>query len=166
MPFNLDNLNPGVVFYVDETQNEWVKIRVSTGVDLEKIDGQTLEKKIEYRHPVKENGKPDKRKALQRIEYMDFKHPVVKHKQLRQELLWDLTIEDWCILDEKGKKIPCNKENKIKLMEGSVEFSLFVSDCIDTLTEQKLNRDKEQEKNLSTSAKKSQKSQTVTDVEN
>ena len=47
----------------------------------------------------------------------------------------------------EGKAIPCNKENKLLMMHGSIEFNQFVNGKLEIMAEQKTERDEEQEKN-------------------
>ena len=75
-------------------------------------------------------------------------HPKGFDEQLRSELLWDFMIVDWLIYDGKGKPIQCTKENKVKLMMGSVDFAVFVGECIERLTDGERKRAEDQEKNL------------------
>ena len=50
------------------------------------------------------------------------------------------------VYDQDDNSIPCTDENKIKLMRGSVQFSSFVGNCIEKLTEDSSAYEEELEK--------------------
>jgi len=149
MPFDIQNLNPGEWFeYPGETDPpERVKIRLPEQSVIKQIDAETIKKEVEHIQPRKKNGKIDRRQGLQRIEY-----EVIIDEQKREELLIDHIITDWEIKTPDGKDIPCTKENKTKMMFGSVEFNNFVNECLEILSGEKEQRNKDLEKNLSSGA--------------
>lgn len=145
MPFDIHNLNPGEWFeYPGETDpSERVKVRLPEQETVKRIDAETIKKEVEHVQPRKKSGKIDRRQGLQRIEY-----EVVFDEQKREELLIDHIITDWEIKTPDGEDIPCTKENKIKMMFGSVEFNNFVNECLEILGGEKEQNDRNSEKNL------------------
>ncbi len=115
MKFDLDNLNPGVMFETEGGGKVW--LRVCAGDDFRKIRKQTTKKKVEFRNN-------------QRYEY------EVVDEELQSRLLWDFCIVNWDgFYDGENHVIPCNIETKNLLMGQSLAFSRFVLDKIDVLTQ-------------------------------
>lgn len=131
MKFDLSELNPGVFFPFDEEDgNGGVTIRLANGKVLDDINKRCSKKKVDFRRG-------------QRHEY------TVDNESLRSELLWDYVIMDWKDLsDLSDNPIPCDKDNKIKLMQGSVKFSSFIGKCVEKLTEEAELYEEDLEKNL------------------
>jgi len=167
MPFDLKNTNPAERFYypnyavaidLPTEQKEWVDLRLCIGKPLQNIQDQTQKEYVEHVQPKKENGKINRRAALQRIAYTSW---IDKNsEQLHHELTTDFMISDWQLIDQNGKKIKCDKANKLKLLEIP-EFDLFVAASLEALADNKAERGGEQEKNLSSSSKGSTKGQTA-----
>jgi hypothetical protein len=158
MPIDIKNLNPSTKFpyplpkegeapkKVKKGEEEWVRIKTLSVAKSQEIDELTTEMCSEVVQPKKPNGKPDRRLALQRIEYKKITAPL-----LRNELMWDEMISEIHIFDAEGVLIPSTKEMKIELMKNSSEFAMYVADCLEILTEDEKNQKKELEKNSSTS---------------
>jgi len=121
MKFDLNELNPGVFFSFDEYEGEdggGVTIRLANGKILDEINKACIKKKVEFRRG-------------QRHEV------IIDNDELRSKMLWEYVIIDWKgLYDQDGKEIPCTKENKIMLMQGSVKFSSFIGNCVEKLTEE------------------------------
>ena len=130
MPFDIDNLNPGCWFDSPFGDGERVRFRVPDAAALREIDRQTLERRVEYIQPRKANGKPDRRAALQRIEYDE-----VIDAGLREQLMTDHCIVDWEIKRPDGTPIPCTTENKMRLMQGSIDFGRWMTECLERISE-------------------------------
>ena len=131
MKFNLDNLNPGAFFPFEGDGDEGgVTIRLANGKIIAEIDKKCTKKSVKY--------------------YRGQRHEVVDdNEELRSQMLWEYVIVDWKGLeDQEGNQIPCTKENKIKLMQGSVKFSSFIGSCVEQLTVDSDMHDEELEKNL------------------
>lgn len=108
-------LNPGTWFELDGGGQ--ICVRICAGEDLRAIRRKTVKKRVEYK-----NGG--------RFIVEDT------NEDLENELLWDFCIVDWKnLFDAKGNEIPCTTENKVRLMGKSIQFSKFIRDCIDKLTE-------------------------------
>ncbi len=117
MDFDLDNLNPATRFFVnDENEKDgWVELRVCPADILEDINDKTTIEKAEYRKGQR--------------------HVVVKKNQKQwKKLFWDYVISDWGGITNNKREMKCTAANKIKLMGGSIQFSAFVSDRLETLT--------------------------------
>ena len=117
--FDLDELNPGTAFDMKGGGKVW--LRVCAGDDLRDIRKKTVKKKVEYR---KVDG------IMQRISFEDV------DDDLQSQMVWDFCIVKWenFFADEaKSVPIPCNTENKLKLMGRSLVFSKFVGECLQTL---------------------------------
>jgi len=126
--FNLDDLNPGVEFEYEEGGAK-ITLRVCAGDDYKVIRKQTTKKKVEF-------------KNNQRHEY------EVVDDDLQSRLLWDFCIVDWeGFFDVDGKTIPCNIDTKNLLMGKSLDFSKFVLDKIQELTETQEKTKEDEEKN-------------------
>ena len=167
MPFDLKNTNPAERFFypsyaeamkLPEEQREWVDLRLCIGKPLQTILDQTQKEYVEHVQPRKANGKINKRAALQRIPYTSWIDD--KSEQLHHELTTDFMIGAWQLFDQDGKKIKCDKANKLKLLEIP-EFDLWVAASLETLADSKTERGGEQEKNLSSSSNDSTKDQTA-----
>ena len=120
MKFDLNELNPGVFFSFDENEDGegGVTIRLANGKTLDEINKACIKKKVEFRRG-------------QRHEV------IIDNDELRSKMLWEYVIIDWKgLYDQDGKEIPCTKENKIMLMQGSVKFSSFIGNCVEKLTEE------------------------------
>jgi len=131
MRFNLKDLNPGTVFLFNDDKPEEgsVTLRLCNGQALTDIRKQTVKKRYEYKRGA-------------RMEVEDF------NDELHSELLWDYAIVDWSgVEDEKGKPIPCTRENKALLMRGSPVFSRLVGNYLDRLGEEEAAHAEAVEKN-------------------
>lgn len=118
--FALSNLNPGSWFSFNENDPESGSICVRTINDAErnKIRKATRKKRVEY-------------KRGQRFEVEDFDDDAFT------KMLWDYCIVDWKDLeDDDGNPIECTVDNKLKLIREHVGFQLFVSNCIEKVTEE------------------------------
>jgi hypothetical protein len=97
-----------------------VCIRVMNQGAVNEMEKKTRTYTVEYRQIGRGQGR-------QRFEYYK---PVEGAKDIEFEMMWDYCVVDWKgVLDDNKKPIPCTKENKIALMQGSVEFMAFVNDC-------------------------------------
>lgn len=141
MPFDIDNLNPPERFYYPDSPDEWVEFVLLDADAIEEIDAQTVTKKVEYVQPKKKNGKPDFRRPLQRIEY------EVIDEEKRADLMTDAAIHDWHLVKPDGSLIECTTENKLKIVNGSIEFNTWMAECLEIMGERKTEREKELEKN-------------------
>lgn len=64
------------------------------------------------------------------------------------QMLWDYVIVDWKkVCGSDGIELPCTTENKVLMMNESIEFAQFVGKCIELLTEDVEVEYKAQEKN-------------------
>lgn len=152
MPIDIENLNPSTKFPYpllkdgNEEKDEWVTVRILSAENLEKINKKTTEVKKDFVQPRKANGKIDRRAALQRIEYLETTEPA-----LRNELMWDAVIDEIHIYDTSGNLIPSTTEIKIKLMENSAGFAMYIADCLEILTGDEKEEERELEKNCTSS---------------
>ena len=152
MPIDINNLNPSTRFpyplpkegdtEVKAGKEEWVGVRVLSADKIREIDNQTTALKSEMAQPKKASGKIDKRAVLQRVEYRK-----VINQDLRNEMMWDEMIAEIHIYDAKEALLPSTTKMKVKLMGGSSEFAIYVSECLEILTEDEQDRKKELEKN-------------------
>lgn len=125
-----DTKNVGTWFWFGEQEeNGGVCLRVCAGKDIREIDRLTSQTKKEY-------------KRGNRHEYK------VVDEKMYDELLWDFCIVDWKQVGIDGRKdVECSKENKILLMNHSVEFASFVGNCLERLSETELTAGEAEEKN-------------------
>lgn len=63
---------------------------------------------------------------------------------------WDEHIVDWNIKNPSGTPIPCNAENKYKLITGEPRFVRYANKCLQIMSGVKEAEAKSQEKNLQT----------------
>jgi len=133
MPVDLKNLTAPSRFFWPDSENEWVDLRNVTLAEFKKIRAATVSTRAEY-HQIND-AKP-------------FRYEVeVTDDDKSDELLWDYQIVDWNIVDGDGKKIKCNKENKLLLMGNSTEFVRFVVDNLNQLVKDDAKRQEKSEKN-------------------
>jgi hypothetical protein len=128
----MSDLNPGAWFRFDESDPESGKICVRTinNEKLAEIRNKTIKTKVEYR-------------GDNRHEYHEIDHTA------RDNIIWDYCIVDWRgLVDDNDKPIECNFENKVKLMNGHIGFSLFVDNCLNRLNQQNEIYAEYREKNL------------------
>lgn len=131
MQIDIDNLNPGTFFKWSDGTEGGVTLRLCTGEDLKRIRRET------------EKSQPAVFRRGQRYE-IDPKIDAEK----REQMIWDHSLVDWKGLkDAKGKDVACTFENKITLMNGSIQFASFVGECLDILTNDMLDRKEDVEKN-------------------
>lgn len=114
-----------------------VELRTLSYDALKTINKKSIRKKVDFK---KVEGTPG------RFEYEEV------NEDLQNELFWDHCIVAWeNLFDAKEKEIPCTTENKVLLMSRSAQFSKFVSDSLQTLSEDEVDQDKVIEKNSETS---------------
>jgi len=120
MKFNMKDLNPGAWFNFDDDDPDTGKIcvRVLNSGRLAEIRNTTIKTNVEYR-------------GDKRFEFQDIDHSA------RDRIIWDYCIVDWVdLVDDDEAPIECTTDNKIKLMNEHVGFSLFVESCLDKLNAQ------------------------------
>lgn len=130
MDFDLDNLNPATRFYLNDDKQEdgWIELRVCNAQKLAEFKEKTTKVRPEYRRGVR--------------------HEVVNHDEVQfQNLFFDYVITEWDGLTDKGEPIDCTKENKIKLVNGSVWFLNFVNEKLEVLNDRLMTIEKDAEKN-------------------
>ena len=132
MDFNLEELNPGVTFFFDDPDESKgsVTLRVCPPDELTRIEKITDEVKVKYRRG-------------QRHEYKE------RDDKKFDLMLWDYTIVDWSGVTANQTPLACTDENKQRLMGGSAWFAGFVADKLEVLGEIQAKRDKDREKNWS-----------------
>ena len=133
MKLNLKDLNPGTWFKFDENDPESgsICLRVLNAGKLAEIRDKTIKTQVEYR-------------GTNRFEYQDMDNAA------RDRIIWDYCIVDWKgLTDDEDNPIECTTENKIKLMNGHVGFSLFVESCMERVNKQNEIYREYSEKNLS-----------------
>lgn len=129
MPVNLKDLNPSVRFhYPDDDGEEWIELRTMPMNELRNLRKKAVTRKAEYHKG-------------RRYDYEDV------DENLMFETLWDYQISDWYIFDSDGKEVKCNKENKLLLMDNCREFFDFVTDCMDKIDKDNIERREIEEKN-------------------
>jgi hypothetical protein len=134
MPFNLDALNEGEWFSLNESER--VCLRHADADALEKIHAQTRKKTYEFVLNTKTN-------SMERVPY--FKQTPEQEK-LESTLIWDFAIVDWEIKDMNGVPIPCTQENKVKLMKHR-QFAEFVLKCLKISEDSKEQQEELERKN-------------------
>lgn len=131
MQIDIDNLNPGTFFEWNDNSEGGITLKLCTGEDLKRIRRET------------EKNQPAIFRRGQRYE-LDPKVDAEK----REQMIWDHSIVNWeGLKDANGNDVVCNLENKIKLMNGSIQFASFVGECLDILTNDMLDKQEEIEKN-------------------
>ncbi len=132
MRINMNDPNPSTFFAWPANKTEedgGIFIKVLNNAELTKIDKLTTTKKKKFRGNT---------------QYDDIK----VDEKLRDELIWDYCITGWENLqDSDGIDIPCNKEKKIFLMNEHLNFSVFVAECLEKLTDFESTKVEEEVKN-------------------
>lgn len=119
MKLNLENLNPGVNFLIDEANP------AEGSITLRLLDSKTMKEQRAA-------------STKTRVEYHKGVRNVVTDvdEAVASGLFWDHIIVAWDgLVDEKGKPIPCTKDMKIKLMNESPDFARVVNEKFELLTE-------------------------------
>ena len=129
--------NPGIWFKFDEDDPNTgeICIRAVNQKKRQEIQRKCSKKRVEYKNQG-------------RFEVVD------QNEELFMEMLWDYTIADWKgLMDDDGKPIECNTENKLYLMQNHVGFATFVGECIGKVSDMHEERVGDSVKNsLSTSS--------------
>lgn len=131
MKINMQNPNPGTRFYFDEDKPEdgYVGLRICNGKALRDIHKATIKKRTEY-------------KKGQRFEVEEV------DEDKRSQMINDYIITEWSgITDDFDQPIECNAENKNFLMLNVIDFSRFISDCLEKLAEDHTEQQGVREKN-------------------
>lgn len=130
MNFDLDNLNPGAVFYFDDSTPEKgsVTLRACPADVLSDMEKKTTTRRVEY-------------KRGQRFEVVD------RREDRWKELFYDYVIVGWENIKANGQPLECNAENKLKLMGQSPAFAAFVADSLEKLNNDIVDRKELVEKN-------------------
>jgi len=136
MPFDLKNLNPSTRFYLDDTKEEWIEMRLPSLADVKRIMAEAqLRRKVEYA-PNPKTGQ------LEPVpDYTD------EATYRFQELQVAKTITDWHLVTTDGEKIPCTDENKILLYNESPRFKRLYDKFFDTLSEERARLEESERKN-------------------
>jgi hypothetical protein len=115
----------GETVYLDPEEGAGrVSIRIADSETIESIQAQTRKKTAEF-------ALNPKSRQMERVVYFD--QSATQEKKER-ELIWDHAIVDWAdILDTAGNQIPCNIENKLKLMNNP-QFARFVGRCLQMIS--------------------------------
>ena len=133
MKLNLNDLNPGTWFKFDEGDpgSGSICLRILNAGKLAEIRDKTVTTKVEYH-------------GENRFEYQNMDNAA------RDNIIWDYCIVDWKdLVDDEEKPIECNTENKIKLMNEHVGFSLLVEALLGKLNKLNDVHTERLEKNLS-----------------
>jgi len=120
MKFNMKDLNPGAWFNFDDNDpgSGKILIRILNSERLAEIRNKTIKTNVEYR-------------GDKRFEFQDIDHSA------RDRIIWDYCIVDWRdLVDDDEVPIECTTDNKIKLMNEHIGFSLFVENCLEKLNVQ------------------------------
>jgi len=134
--FDLSKLNEGAWFpYGDDAK---VRLRACPISVMQQIREKYVTHQVEYKKKTKYGDQ-------QRIEFDEIKPKDME--KIRHDM-YDYTIIEWQgFVAPDGKKITCNKKNKIALMSGSPQFATFVEESTQQL-DSDLTADQEaQEKN-------------------
>jgi len=128
----------GEVEYFDpEPEGGKVLIRIADSGTVEKIQAETRKK-------ISENVFNTVTRHMERVVSYD-QTPAQERKE--REMIWDHAIMEWeGILDSKGDPIPCNLQNKMKLMNVP-QFARFVARCLQLLSGAAAEAKEESEKN-------------------
>lgn len=131
----LNTENVGTWFDVpNDPDNARVCLRAATMGVIKEIHKKTSSKKTEYK-------KFGRRANYQRFEYDD------PDEDKREQLLWDYCIVDWEGFFDTDAEMECSTANKIKLMNESAEFALFVADSLEILNDAQIKDQEDIEKN-------------------
>ena len=117
--FSIKDPNPGVWFKFDDSDPDSgeICIRAVNQAKRAEIQRKAVKSRVEYKHG-------------NRFSYQDT------DEDLFSKLLWTYTIVDWSgLMDDDGKPIPCDDDNKLFLMQNHVGFSQFVGACIEKMNE-------------------------------
>lgn len=142
MKVKINTPNPGTWFNFKEDNSEegGVCVRAVTPSVLAEIEKKNSKKHFEYAAPVGPNGR---RLPAQRFEWIEYDEEALFADR------WDYCIVDWRNLtDENNVPIPCERENKAKLMGENLLFSAFILQCLTKLNEVVSAEMKESAKNL------------------
>ncbi len=124
-----------------------VELRLFSADEMREMMKAVTTKTVEYPLlPIVIDGKETDKKARMRFEGTEIDYVLLNR------LMWDKNIKGWKgLFDRNGKEIPVTAENKALLMLKSDLFAQTVNDGLKVLKEQEQARQKELEKNVSTS---------------
>lgn len=130
MRFDLENLNPGKKFFLDEDDESqgFVCVRTLSPEERTRIVKATRSEVVKLKR-----GKP----------FTSVKVDNERHDQM----IWDYCVEDWEIYDKKGEKIPCTADNKFKMMNGSPTFAGMVAGFLEIVANIAIEEEEAAEKN-------------------
>ena len=129
MPFDIlneQNLNPSVRFYFEDSEDEWVELKLASEQDnkeLFKRVGIKSEKKLVYN------------KSERQMQYVRDIDASDSQQDKFNEEVWDFSIYNWNLVTPDGKEIECTRENKVKLMRKSPKFASWIGDCLEKMRE-------------------------------
>jgi hypothetical protein len=128
MGWNLDDLNPPAKFwYVDNGKKtgDWVSLCLASDEDNKRFfDLVGVKEKVEYR-------KDPQTRQMQRLTYFDS---TDEQRDRFNEEIWDFSIKEWNLTGKsKEDKVPCTRENKVKLMRGSPKFAQWIAECLEKM---------------------------------
>lgn len=112
---------------VDSTEFEhedgWkINLRICSMAELKRIRKITVTKKVAFK---KVEGTP------MRMEWEEI------DEETNGKMIWDFCITSWDnVFGSDGEPLECNAENKWMLMNRSVPFARFVTDCMTKLNEE------------------------------
>jgi hypothetical protein len=115
MKFDTKNAGTWFLFNEEDVSEGRICLRICAGKDIDNINKLSKKTTVEYRKG-------------QRFEVQNV------NNELYQKLLWDFCIVDWENVQElDGALIPCNAENKIRMMNTCNMFAAFVIDALDKI---------------------------------
>lgn len=138
MPFDLNALNSSTRFYWGDTQEEYIDLRVVPEKEFRRMNREMgIKDRVEY-VPNPQTGQ------MHRIEYRERNDEALEQLDAAVN---DYCIAGWRLVTPDGDEIPCTRENKLKLIEGSPEFSSWLNKCLKQLRGDQLKAGESEQKN-------------------
>lgn len=135
--FDLENLNPSTRFFWPESKtvdpetgaishDEWVDLRLASDDDT-----RTMRQKIGIKEKIEHIVNPETR-VVNRV--VGSNVDEIKAKQYA-DAITDFCIVGWRLISKDGAEIPCTRENKLKLANGSPVFAPWLEKCLNSMRE-------------------------------
>ena len=143
---NFSSKNEGTWFFFDDSNEKLggICIKLLSPNEEEELNRLTIKKKMK---PI--------RGIMQEI--------VTTNDKLRNELLYDIWIQDWKCVQLDDREMECTKANKLKMMQCT-DFAKFILDKLIDLGDRNRAIEEARVKNLMTSSAGSSADSRVKDV--
>ena len=139
MPFDIDKIGAGEWFpfrdsRIDENgEVEWLPVESDEKVCFKQVSPDRF-REINDKYKGKKINHMAQNPATRSMELVvEYEQSPAQEKASRMEF-WDEAIVDWDIKTPDGEQIPCNAENKYKLVTGDQRFLRYANKCLQLIS--------------------------------